>query len=218
MSRAQVEAELYATLDKITFTKHNSSKYREVFSKMSDKEFINFFKDIKHGIRKLPIFIPPHSDTKMDFKTVLAAAEKIGLPFYGRIVNNIDGVDFVSDQEVMVLKSTIRRLAQTLDAKLSVSESDSKIDAITGQVTSGDKAGSISAVEISVLADTGLGAVATELAVVRGGDAGAYAYMKASTTATGTSSLATAMDYRTGVGSKRAVTMLLRGKHITTNL
>lgn len=218
MSRQQVETELYAILDKITFTKHNSNKYKEVFKAMSDKEFTSFFKDIKDGKRKLPIFIPPHSETRMDFKTVVALGEKMGLNFYGRLIDTVDGVEYVSDQEVMVLKSTIRRLAQTLDAKMSVSESDSKVDALTGQVTSSDKAASISAVELSVLADTGLSAVATELAVVRGGDAGAYAYMKASTAVTGQNSLSTAMDYRTGVGSKRAVVMLLRGKHIATNL
>jgi hypothetical protein len=218
MSRQQIEAELYTTLDEITFTKHNSARYKDAFSKMSDKEFTAFFKDIKAGTRKLPVFIPPHSDTRMDFKAVLAVGERLGLNFYGHIIDTIDGVEFVSDQQVLVLKSTIRRLAQTLDAKLSVSESDSRVDAITGQVTSSDKAGSISAVEVSVLADTGLGAAATELAVVRGGDAGAYAYAKASTAATGQNSLVTAMEYRTGVGSKRAVTMLLRGKHITTNL
>ena len=218
MSRAQVEAELYSVLDEITFSKDNSNRYRDVFAKMSDKEFLQFFKDIKEGTRKLPVFIPPHGAARMDFKTVVAVGERMGLHFYGHIIEEIDGVPFVSHQEAMVLKTHVRRLAQTLDAKLSVSDSDSVVDALTGQVTGGDKAASISAVELSVLVDGGLSATATELATVRGGDAGAYGYLKASTVASGQSSLRTAMEYRTGVGSKRAVKMLMLGKHLSINL
>jgi hypothetical protein len=218
MSRETIEKELYSLLDEITFDTSNSDRYKALFKGMSLDEFRKFFAAIGRGEKKLPIFIPPHGKARMDFTTIVKVGERLGLNFYGRIIEEVDGVKFVSKNEALVLKTHIRRLAQTLDAKISVSEGDSKIDALSGQVTSGAKAASISAVELSVLVDGGMTKTAAELATVRGGDSGAYAYLKGSTSNTGTASLGVSMRYRTGVGSKRAVKMLLMAKHIGTNL
>lgn len=218
MSRQAVEAELYSILDEITFDTGNSIRYKDAFKKMDNAQFASFFRDIKAGTRKLPIFIPPHGKAKMDFATIVKVGERMGLQFYGRILEEVGGSKFESLHEALILKTHVRRLAQTLDAKISVAEGDSKIDAMSGQVTSGAKAASISAVELSVLVDGGLTKTSAELATVRGGDSGAYAYLKAATSNTGSASLGTSMEYRTGVGSKRAIKMLLMAKHIGTNL
>jgi hypothetical protein len=218
MSRQAVEEELYKILDEITFDTGNSTRYREAFKTMDTAQFMSFFRDIKAGKRKLPIFIPPHGKAKMDFATVVKVGERMGLQFYGKIIEEVDGNKFTSFHEALILKTHVRRLAQTLDAKISVADGDSKIDAMSGQVTSGAKAASISAVELSVLVDNGLTKTSAELATVRGGDSGAYAYLKAATSNTGGASLNVAMEYRTGVGSKRAIKMLLMAKHIGTNL
>lgn len=218
MSRQQVETELYDILDKITFSKDNSNRYRELFKSMTDSDFHAFFKDIKLGKRKLPVFIPNHGSARMDFPTIIEVGESLGLKYYGRLINEIDGIEFKSHQEALVLMAPVRRLAQTLDAKISLPDNDHKVDAITGQVTSEAKAASISAIELVVLSDIGLMNTATESATVRGGDAGSYAYLKASTVATGQASLAEAMNYRTGVMSKNAVKLLLMCKHIKSNL
>lgn len=218
MSRTSVETELYSVLDKITQSNENSERYKSVFANMSDQEFRAFFKEIEEGKRKLCIYIPNHGKSSMDFSTIIREGEKLGCKFYGHIVDEIDGVITRSSQEVMVLKSPIRRLAQSLDAKISLPAGDSKVDAITGQVAGDDRAASISSIELSVLTDIGLTKTSTELATVRGGDAGAYSYLKAATVNTGMASLASAMDYRTGVGARQATKVLLLGKHIKTNL
>ena len=218
MSRDTVEKELYALLDEITSDTGNSDRYRALFKTMDLDTFRKFFAAIGRGEKKLPIFIPPHGKAKMDFEKIVAVGERLGLHFYGKLIEEVDGMKFVSDNEALILKTHIRRLAQTLDAKISVADGDSKIDAMSGQVTSGAKAASISAVELSVLVDGGLTKTSAELATVRGGDSGAYAYLKGSTSNTGRASLNVAMGYRTGVGSKKAVKMLLMAKHISTNL
>lgn len=215
--RKAIEQELYKVLDRITFSTDNSDRYKAVFAKMSDKEFNQFFKDIKDGKRKLALFIPHLGKSKMDVPTIMKVAGEYGLDYFGYISQEVDGIKVRSDQRVMVLKTPLKRVAQTVDAKTSVSEG-SRLDSMTGQVTGDSKSASISAVELSVLADIGLERVATELAVVAGGDLGSYNYVTASTLMMGKCSLFTAMDYRTGVGSRQAVAMLLAGKHIGINL
>lgn len=218
MSRASVESELYSILDRVTQSKDNSTRYKEVFSKMSDKDFKLFFEQIGRGERKLIVFFPHYDTARMEMSVVIKEAEKIGLDFFDTLEATVDGISVTSAQEAMRLLVPIRRLAQTLDAKISVADDDGKIDAMTGQVTSDSKAASISAVELSVLTDIGLSKSAAEVATVRGGDGGAYAYLKAATASTGRASLLGAMEYRTGVGSKKAVRVLLMGRHIGTNL
>lgn len=218
MNRKAIENELYAILDRVTQSTDNSTRYKQVFKSMSDEEFKQYFTDIKEDRRKLPIFFPHHGSSKMEMAVVVDEAKRLGLDFFDTLEGEIDGVSVTSMQEAMILLVPVRRLAQTLDAKISLADDDARTDALTGQVVSSSKAASISAVELSVLNDIGLSRTAAEAATVRGGDAGAYTYLKASTAATGSASLQGALDYRTGVGSKKAVRVLLLGKHIGTNL
>jgi len=218
MSRAAVEKELYYILGRITKDKTNIDAYKALFKGMSDKQFKEFFAKIKRGESKLAIFVPNQGDANMDLKTILEEGEKIGLKYFDKLVSTIDGMQVTSKQEAMLLLAPVRRLAQTLDAKISVSTDDTKTDALTGQVTGESKSASLGIPETRILADTGYEASATEIMTVRGGDDGAYSYLVASTTSTGGASLNGALSARTNVKSKHAVRTLLTGKHIGNNL
>ena len=129
----------------------------------------------------------------------------------------VTGRKFLTNEQYMVIRIPIRRAQQEVDKKLSVPESDVHIDALTGQVTGPDKAGSISTVEMRALHTRGLGTVLQEYVRVRGGDLTAYGDFKRQLEETGEVSMAQ-LDPTTRSRSSVITGVLFRSILLDNNL
>ncbi len=85
---------------------------------------------------------------------------------------------YTSPHRYLILRLPIRRAKQFLDHKLSVADSDKKLDSLTGQVSKPDKASTISYVEAQLLYARGLEHTLNEFVKVRGGDIHALSNFK----------------------------------------
>lgn len=163
--RKQVEELIYKTLDTIDTTQTNSDYYREIFSKMDNKAFYDFF------TRRLPIrfhYEPFKIEPTMDqifkaFKILdKPLLEKVNLK---HLYVNKDGIP-VSSKECMVIYIHIKRMKQIVADKSHVSMEIAKRDMKTGLLT-GDKGSGETDREFESLAAFGLEYTMDELSRVR---------------------------------------------------
>ena len=127
------------------------------------------------------------------------------------------GKKYLTNESYLVFTLPIRRAQQEVDKKLSVSERDNKIDALTGQVVSTDKASSISAIEIQNLHVRGLDQTLAELVRVRGGDINAYGDFSRQLEENGEAKLSS-LDPRTRARAATISKVLLEGMMIENNI
>ena len=108
-------------------------------------------------------------------------------------------------------------MQQFLDKKLSVAESDTQIDGLTGQITGKDDPASITGPEIRVMHARGLDNTLKEMISVRGGNIGAYGDFKHQLEETGDASLG---DIQTDSVSRTAMVtqVILESMHLDNNL
>jgi hypothetical protein len=157
----------------------NNKRYEKFFSDMSDAQFDAYMKQLKAKKVKLVIYAP-NLKVFLKNKDLLAAADHLKLKLFERLrmVDESTGKPYMTRHEYLVLRLPVRRARQFLMHKLSVAESDKKIDALTGQVTKPDQASSISFVETQLLGARGLDKTLLEFVKVRGGDVHSFASFK----------------------------------------
>ena len=153
--RQQAEELIYKVLDTVDKTKTNSTYYYNLFSQMSDEDFVEFCK------RRLPfrfhqeIFkVEPKMYEIVDAFKVLnkPLLEKVKLPYY---YVNKDGVP-VETKECLVLYIHLKRMKQMLTKKTNFAMNIEKRDMKTGLLTSSDKGGKETDREFESLAIMGL--------------------------------------------------------------
>ena len=217
-NRKAVETYLYDFLDKLTRTKKNSDLYRGILSKMSDKQFKIWLDKRISGEEIISIIVPNGTDEDIDVEIAMNMAKEVGIEIFGKLTRTTaDGGSTTSPVPSLVVDIPISRPSQLIIKKMSVSKDD-KTDAITRQVTSSSGSSAISSPEINNIGSMGLKSVGTELFSMRGGDAGVYAYMKASIVATGEVDGDIARRYSTGVGSTNALKTFMVGRHLEASI
>lgn len=197
----------------------NTERYKKHFAAMNDDEFHTFMEELKdHKKRKLTIYAP-NMKNNLRMNNVVAAADLVGVKLFERI-RLWDGVNkryYLTPEKYLVLKGPWRRLKQHLKDKMSVPESDTTIDLLTGQVVKPDKGSSVSSTEAQTYASKGLTKSLTELINVRGGNIGAYAAFKASLEETGVASLGE-IDATSRVRSAVVAGIYLKAMMLDNNL
>lgn len=196
----------------------NKARYEELFKSMSDNQFSQFMDNLKSGKIKLTLFTP-NFKVFIQQEDCLKAAEKLGLELFEklRFVDKATGKEFLTPQKYLVVKLPVRRTRQFLMHKLSVAESDKKLDALTGQVTGDDKASSISFVEAQLLYARGLDKSLIEFMKVRGGDIHAFATFKQQLEESGQANL-DALDPNTIPRSSVIMDKVLKCMYLDNNL
>lgn len=178
-SRKLAEEHILKTITLMDPSGFNTEKYKKFFSSMSDTQFDDYMKKLRDKKVKLTIYAP---NLKVFLKNadLLKAANSLNLKLFERLKlkDEITGTEYITPHKYLVLKLPVRRARQFLMHKLSVAESDKKIDVLTGQVTKPDQASSISFVEAELLHSRGLDSTLLEFMKVRGGDIHAFASMK----------------------------------------
>lgn len=173
----------------------NTERYEDIFKKMNDGDFDTFMENIRDGKQKLFVYTP-NMDNNLDIDNLLAASDALNLKLLDhlKLWDSSTQKHYTTANEYLVVTLPVRRLKQYLEEKISVPESDSKIDAYSGQVIKPDKGSSVSGVEMQTMVSKGLHNSIAELTNVRGGNIAAYSDFKAELEETGKASLQSAAE------------------------
>lgn len=166
-ARKQVEALIYQVMDKLDHTEQNSSFWKAKFAKMSDTEFLSFFKQdfsMKFQIKLFEI------EPKMD--DIISALKILNVPLmedinFGFLYKNKDGVPVETLHEALVVYSNMKKVKQFIAKKNSMSTNISKRDMKSGFLMDVDKNGNTSNREMECLAVMGCTETMRELSTYR---------------------------------------------------
>ena len=217
-NRKAVEALILETIGTLDPSGLNTTRYQDRFARWSDPQFRSFMEGIRTGKIKLVLYVP---NLKVNLKSanIFKAAHALGLQLFERLRlwDSTTQRYYLTPQAYPVLMLPVRRLKQFLMSKISVPESDAKIDAFSGQVVKPDKGSSISAVEMQTILSKGLRTSISELIRVRGGDLPAYATFRSQLEETGAASLNTIGD-DSRARSSVILGVYLQSAHIDNNI
>lgn len=165
-ARKECEEKIYKYLKIIDKTGQNTEYYKKKFAAMSDKEFVDFFKqDFPLKFQTKVFEIEPTMTDILDGLKFLGvpALEKIAMPF---MYENNNG-EPVSTLPVIVVYLFIRRMKQMVQKKVGYSVNISKRDYRTGLLIDTDKNGNSTDREFESLVVMGLDKTTKELATYR---------------------------------------------------
>ena len=150
--RSEVELLIYKVLDILDPTEQNSNWYKEKFSKMTDNEFIDFFKQdfaIKFQMKLFEIE-PKMEQIEKAAKTLnIPLMEDVYLPF---LYTNKDGIPVKTQYKALVIYAPMKKMKQFISKKNSMSTNITKRDMKTGLLMDIDKNGNTSDREMECLA------------------------------------------------------------------
>jgi hypothetical protein len=161
-------------IDKYT-NANNVDRLKTQLSDLSDTAFDNLMKLIRDKRACIYIYIP-NMDKHPSMENIFGVANKLKIELFQHIYmyDDVTGETMLTPEKYMIVKLPIRRMEQYGDHKLSLPEGDSKIDAMTGQVTHEDRSAGITNPEIQALASKGLNSVLKEVVSIRGGNIEAW--------------------------------------------
>ena len=217
--RAKMEAAALKTIGRMDPSGYNTNYYKtQIFGKMSDHMFADWIESIRRGESVIFMYCP-NMKVNLKPKDILAAADEIGLPMFEQVKlwDSATGRYYTTPQKYLILRVPVRRLKQYLMDKISIPDSDRRINPTTGQVTKPDKGSSLSMVQAQTLDSKGFTNCLIELTNARGGDPRAYAGMVASLKETGSVSLSE-LDLSEGVRSQQTAKATFQSLHFETNL
>lgn len=196
----------------------NLEMYKERLKGMSDKEWDEWMNGIEDGTKFFPIIVPNEAKYIPEIPKLLKACRAIGHEPFEPIWMSNDGLEFLSNEPYLNVHLTIRRLVQHLFKKMSVSNTDTAIDELTGQASSRDSTSSISFPELALLKGLGLDTAPAELVHVRGGDLDAMKKLDASIDESGHGRTDQAMADGTKVKSTETLDVLFKAMHLKLDL
>ena len=168
----------------------NIKRYKQMIEPMTDADFTRFMINMKEGRFQFHI-IAPNMSERCSNDGILKAGNDLGIEMFAHVRFNdaATGLTFVTDKKYPILSLPVRRQQQFLDKKLSVPDSDTTIDGMTGQVRGADASGSVTAPEEQSLAAKNLHATLNELINIRGGNIPAYGEFARQLEETGSASM-----------------------------
>lgn len=156
----------------------NVERMSKFFNGMTDQQFDKYMRDLRDG-KTQNYLVVPNMSKRAGIDTLLKVAKDIDCKLYQRIwIKDEEGKEYLTPHKHMVLNLPLRRMQQYLDKKMSVADSDTTIDGLTGQVTGSDRASSITNAEVQALGSKGLQKTLTEFVTVKGGNIAAYGEFK----------------------------------------
>lgn len=215
--REKAEKLIYDVLDAADVTHSNSDYYKEVFSKMSDEQFYNFFK------KKLPLrFHQTAFKVEPKMYEIDKAFHILGAPLY-EVVNlpylykDSKGRP-IRSKPAMVVYLHIKRMKQMLAKKTSIAMSISERDMRTGLLINHSKAAKMSDREEETLALPALDATVDEFARLRADAMISKEKMYSIISTTGKISAEEVQPEKDEVLSKKMFYTYLLGANIISNL
>lgn len=216
--RKNIEEFITTYIDKIDPSGTNGDRYRTMFSKMNNTEFDGFMLDIKERKRKIVLYVPNMKITlRINNLKKVASELNILLEEQLEIYDPATKRYITTPNKYIIIYVPIRRTKQFLFDKISIPESDTTTDLLTGQVVKPDKGSTISLVELQIILDKNLIDSSTELMRIRGGDIHAYAAFKSALEEKGSVSLQD-IDESSRVRSSVIASTYFYSMHIDNNI
>jgi len=143
--------------------------YKDMFSKMSDKDFTSFMERLRDGDILQILVETDMSKNKITVENNLRLAKKYNYPLfqhtYSKVDKSLPKVETKEKQLILLLP--FRRTKQTVEKGVSVSEDNKHHDIITGQPTGVSRSSKISGVEAQLLTNKNLINTVEELMIDR---------------------------------------------------
>lgn len=214
--RKAVEDYILKYVDKISGSKENVALYRDLFAKMTDKEFDNFMVRLKNKEINLSLVLPTGMDQGVSVENNYKVAKELGVEFFSNlhIGQNVDTPAYTTPNKFLVCKLPVRRAAQLLSKKISIPSNARQTDYMTGQVSSDSRASSLTLPELQVMIGIGCDASIKELLKARGGDLGELAALNKDLYNTGEAKQQNLATRSKGVVSTATLSTLFLGMHI----
>jgi hypothetical protein len=170
---AEVAKFIIELVDEVAPNSGNKERYEEYFSKISEKDFAEFIKDLKEGRTKISVALPINSN-KVDLERNFKILRRLGYEPYQHLWFKQDGADVRTNEKFLIVDLPVRRMSQVLDTKAKIPKNYKTVDMLTGQPTGDSKGAKMSYPELQICAAMGLDNCMVELMKYRGGDAEGY--------------------------------------------
>lgn len=197
--------------------------YKDMFSKMSDKEFDKFMLDLKEGKNHLILIVPNFKTNTISMARNLSIAEKeFNYDFFQRLYigPQAGNPGYLTPIKYMVVELPLKRQSQSLIKKISVADTNRRIDKLSGQLASGHdtKSARMTYPETQLLLAMGLDASLVELLKFRGGDIRGFNTMNAMIAKYGRANLQSLSKFSSGVESTKTLSLYLKAAMLKNNL
>lgn len=219
-NRKKAEEWMLDFMKKFDPSGRNYENLKNIYSKMSDEQFLEMATAIRDGLAHTPMIYDHETDNYLNMEKIEAFGKKtLGIKYRQRIryKDKRTGEYSWSNTPRWVLHVPVRRLIQSIENKISVSTSK-QVNAATNQPVGDNKSASISGPESLILSGQGFDAALNEFMVVRGGDLKAKHAMEQSIRQSGGASLNTVMVYGEGAKAVATVSHQLTAMHWRNNL
>jgi hypothetical protein len=216
-ARKRCEEKIYKAFKILDKTGQNTEYYKKKFASMTDKQFLEFFKqDFPLKFQTKVFEVDPTMEEIADFLTYLKVPilERVKMPF---LYTNKDG-EAVSTQEILVVYIPVKRLKQFAQKKSGYSVNISKRDYRTGLLIDVDKNSNSSDRELESMAVLGLDKSMHELLTYRGDAMGAKQKFYNQISASGMVSQADVPTDNADSIARNLISAYLLGAHINSNL
>ena len=216
-ARKKAEELIYKVLDTADKTKTNSDYYKKLFAKMTDDQFLNFFK------KRLPLRF--HMDTfnlEPKMYDIVDAFKVLDKPLFEKVkmphvYMDKDG-NPVESKEAMVIYINIKRMKQMDSKKTTNAINIDKRDYKTGLLSNEDKGGKETGREFETLAIAGLENIMDEFARPKADAISAMNQMSNEILAKGSVNYKDLQISKSDSLGKNALNVYLMGAHIHSNL
>lgn len=218
--RTETQEFILTYIRKITGGDENVKIYQDLFASMSNKDFEEFMKGIESGETRLAVVCPNFSKQKLSTERNLAIAKELGHKFFQRIwfQGDENTPTYLSPIPYLVVDLPLRRQAQLLVKKISIPETNSSVDDLTGQPTGKSRGSKISYPETQVMAAMGLDNSLVEMIKYRGGDTKGFQAMNTYISRMGNVSLDSIKHLAGGVEATKTLQIYLNCLHLSNTL
>jgi hypothetical protein len=193
---------------------------REQLEGLSDTEFENYVKYLEDNDDAVPIIVPNLSDVKISVERNLEIAKRLGYDFFQHLylTDPVTMLTYRTPKKYLVLRLPCRRQQQMLEEKISIPDSNRKVDDLTGQPSGASKGASMTFPEIQLLRSQGAYRSLEELIKYRGGDTKGFQGMNRHVMETGGVSLDQLSKTPTTVKSTDTLRTYLTALHLANTL
>jgi len=218
--RKACEAEIIKWVSKLDPSGKSTDVYKEMFGKMSDKDFDDYIAAIEAGQDYISVICDNLNGKQVNTDNNLKVAKEMGYEFFHRLwlTDDVSGQVFLTNHKYLCLHLPVRRQIQTLVNKISIPEDNRHLDELTDQPVGVSKGSSLSLPEIMVLYAQGLEKGIEEMIKFRGGDLKAMNAMDKEIINTGGVKMETISHLGTRVKSAETLSTMLKAMHLDNNL
>lgn len=219
-NRKAFESTVLKWINELDPTGANGKFYKEMFSKMSDKDIEEYVTAIESGEDFVSLIYNNLKENGISVDNNLKVAEKMGHDFFERLrlTDPATGKEYLTPEKYMVLDLPVRRQAQMLKKKRGVPEDNRHVDELSGQPTGESKGSGISFPELLIMYSQGLDKSILEFMKLRGGDTRAYNAMERMIAETGSSNMEPILNAGTKTKSTETLSAFLKAMHLDNTL